>query len=143
MKLSAEHVFRKPGHEVRLNRIPTQPPKGMTKERARARVDTLGEELFSLQDALWGSKLDGVLVVLQGRDGAGKDGAIKNVAGYLNPRGVVVHSFGVPTAEERAHDFLWRIHLRTPARGEVTLFNRSHYEDVLVARVHELVPKKV
>ena len=143
MKISAGHVFRKPGHKVRLDTIPTQPPKGMTKERARARLDALGAELFTLQDALWGSKLDAVLVVLQGRDGAGKDGAIKNVAGYLNPRGVVVHSFGVPTVEERAHDFLWRVHLRTPARGEVTLFNRSHYEDVLVTRVHELIPKKV
>jgi len=82
-----------------------------------------------------------VLVVLQGRDTAGKDGTIKHVAGYLNPRGVSVVSFGVPTAEERDHDFLWRVHRHTPRLGEFALFNRSHYEDVLVVRVHELVPK--
>jgi PPK2 family polyphosphate:nucleotide phosphotransferase len=84
-----------------------------------------------------------VLVVLQGRDTAGKDGTIKHVAGYLNPRGVSVVSFGVPTAEEREHDFLWRVHRHAPRLGEFAIFNRSHYEDVLVVRVHDLVPKKL
>jgi PPK2 family polyphosphate:nucleotide phosphotransferase len=84
-----------------------------------------------------------VLVVLQGRDGAGKDGAIKHVVGCLNPRGVIVTSFGVPTLEERQHDFLWRIHRHAPRLGEFSIFNRSHYEDVLVARVHDLVPKAI
>ena len=141
MKIDLPHVHRKPGHPVRLDAIDADPPRGITREKARDRLDKIGAELFTLQDALWGSRLNSVLVVLQGRDGAGKDGAIKNVAGFLNPRGVSVTSFGVPTKEELEHDFLWRVHARAPRRGEVALFNRSHYEDVLVARVHDLAPK--
>ncbi|MEO5694006.1 MAG: PPK2 family polyphosphate kinase [Usitatibacter sp.] len=136
-------VFDKPGSKVRLGEISTDPPKGMTKEKAAARYETLGRELFELQDSLWGAKLNAVMVVLQGRDSAGKDGAIKNVVGYLNPRGVNVVSFGVPTTEEREHDFLWRIHRHAPRAGEFSIFNRSHYEDVLVVRVHDLAPKKL
>ena len=140
MKLAAR-VFHKRGEKVRLDDIGCEPPRGLTRDVAKARLAKLGEELFDLQDALWGARTHGVLVVLQGRDGGGKDGAIKNVAGYLNPRGVAVTSFGVPTPEELEHDFLWRVHRRTPRRGEFALFNRSHYEDVLVVRVHDLVPK--
>jgi PPK2 family polyphosphate:nucleotide phosphotransferase len=92
---------------------------------------------------MWGAKGNSVLVVLQGRDSAGKDGAIKHVAGFLNPRGVHVASFGVPTEEERQHDFLWRVHRHAPRLGEFAIFNRSHYEDVLVTRVRGLVPKKL
>jgi PPK2 family polyphosphate:nucleotide phosphotransferase len=143
VKLSAKHQFHKRGRDVRLDDISADPPRSMSREKAKSRLEALGAELFDLQDALWGSRLNAVLVVLQGRDGAGKDGAIKNVAGYLNPRGVTVTSFGVPTPEELRHDFLWRVHVRVPQRGEVALFNRSHYEDVLVARVHDLVPKKL
>jgi PPK2 family polyphosphate:nucleotide phosphotransferase len=80
-------------------------------------------------------------MVLQGRDAAGKDGAVKHVVGALNPRGVRVTSFGVPTPLELQHDFLWRIHKCAPATGEVAIFNRSHYEDVLVVRVKKLVPR--
>ena len=90
---------------------------------------------------MWGAKVNSVLVVLQGRDTAGKDGTIKHVVGCLNPRGVNVASFGVPTAEERQHDFLWRVHRHAPRLGEFSIFNRSHYEDVLVVRVHGLAPK--
>ena len=136
-------TFRKPTDKVRLDRISPEPPRGLTREAAKARADKLGAELFDLQDSLWGARLNSVLIVLQGRDAAGKDGAIKNVAGYLNPRGVSVTSFGVPTKEELEHDFLWRVHRHCPRNGEVALFNRSHYEDVLVARVHDLVPKKL
>src|SRR3954470_15187917 len=143
MKLSADHAVQKRHEKVRLDSIPADPPKDLTRDMAKARLDALGSELSELQDAMWGSRLNAVLIVLQGRDAAGKDGAIKNVAGYLNPRGVSVASFGVPTREELEHDFLWRVHQRCPRRGEVALFNRSHYEDVLVARVHKLVPKKV
>ncbi|HEX6267955.1 MAG TPA: PPK2 family polyphosphate kinase [Burkholderiales bacterium] len=127
--------------KLRLDAISADPPKGMTKEKARKRFDALGEELFALQDALFGAKLNSVLVVLQGRDGAGKDGTIKHVVGCLNPRGVAVTSFGVPTEEERGHDFLWRVHRHAPRLGEFAIFNRSHYEDVLVVRVHGLAPK--
>jgi PPK2 family polyphosphate:nucleotide phosphotransferase len=115
----------------------------MTKEKARQRFAALEAELFELQEAMWGARMHGAMVVLQGRDGAGKDGAIKNVVGCLNPRGVRVVSFGVPTAEEREHDFLWRVHRHAPRLGEFSIFNRSHYEDVLVVRVHGLAPRAV
>jgi PPK2 family polyphosphate:nucleotide phosphotransferase len=137
------NVFDKPGRRIRLEDISPDPPKGMTREKAQERFATLGKELFELQDDLWGAKLNSVMVVLQGRDSAGKDGAIKHVVGYLNPRGVHVVSFGVPTTEEREHDFLWRVHRHAPRAGEFAIFNRSHYEDVLVVRVHDLAPKKL
>ena len=136
-------LFDRPGEKVRLDDLSAEPPKGMTREKAEPRLAELGEELFALQDEMFASKASSVLVVLQGRDTAGKDGTIKHVAGYLNPRGVSVVSFGVPTAEEREHDFLWRVHRHAPRLGEFAIFNRSHYEDVLVVRVHELVPKNL
>lgn len=139
----SETVFDEPGEKVRLNDISAEPPKGMTRDKAEQRFAALGKELFALQDAMFGAKVHSVVVVLQGRDGAGKDGTIKHVVGCLNPRGVSVSSFGVPTAEERDHDFLWRVHRHAPRLGEFAIFNRSHYEDVLVVRVHKLAPKKL
>jgi PPK2 family polyphosphate:nucleotide phosphotransferase len=136
-------VFDKRGKRVRLEEISAEPPKGMTRAKAEERFTELGKELFELQDKLWGAKTRSVMVVLQGRDSAGKDGAIKHVVGFLNPRGVNVVSFGVPTDEEREHDFLWRVHRHAPRRGEFSIFNRSHYEDVLVVRVHDFAPKSV
>lgn len=136
-------VFDQPGARVRLDGLPAEPPKGMTREKAEKRFAGLGKELFELQDTMFGAKVHSVLVVLQGRDGAGKDGSIKHVVGCLNPRGVSVTSFGVPTTEERQHDFLWRIHRHAPRLGEFSIFNRSHYEDVLVVRVHDLAPKRL
>lgn len=139
----ADNVYRSPGKKVRLESMSAEPPKGMTREKAAKRLASLGQQLFELQDAMYGSKVHSVLVVLQGRDSAGKDGTIKHVVGCLNPRGVNVISFGVPTTEERQHDFLWRVHRHAPRLGEFSIFNRSHYEDVLVARVHRLVPRKL
>jgi PPK2 family polyphosphate:nucleotide phosphotransferase len=136
-------LFDRPGEKLRLDDVSAEPPKDMTREKAEPRLAELGEQLFVLQDEMFASKASSVLVVLQGRDTAGKDGTIKHVAGYLNPRGVSVVSFGVPTAEEREHDFLWRVHRHAPRQGEFAIFNRSHYEDVLVVRVHDLVPKKL
>jgi PPK2 family polyphosphate:nucleotide phosphotransferase len=136
-------VFDQLGRKVRLDDVPAEPPKGMTREKAERRFASLGKALFDLQDAMFGAKVHSVLVVLQGRDGAGKDGSIKHVVGCLNPRGVSVTSFGVPTTEERQHDFLWRVHRHAPRLGEFSIFNRSHYEDVLVVRVHGLAPKKL
>jgi PPK2 family polyphosphate:nucleotide phosphotransferase len=136
-------VFDKPGAKVKLSAISEKPPKGVTEENSRAEFEKLGQELFDLQDLLWGARQHSVLVILQGRDSAGKDGAIKHVVGNLNPRGVHVTSFGVPTREEQEHDFLWRIHRHAPRQGEFAIFNRSHYEDVLVVRVHDLVPKSL
>lgn len=129
--------------KVHLAELSAEPPEGLTKEDAQQRLEQLGEELFELQELLWGARTHSVLIVLQGMDTAGKDGAIKHVAGYLNPRGVSVYSFGVPTREEQEHDFLWRVHKQVPRKGEWTLFNRSHYEDVLVARVANLVPESL
>jgi len=139
----ANLAFDKPDQRVRIDDISAEPPKGITKEKAAGRIAALGEEMFELQDSMFGSRAASVLVVLQGRDGAGKDGAIKNVVGFLNPRGVNVVSFGVPTEEERQHDFLWRVHRHAPRKGEFAIFNRSHYEDVLVVRVHDLAPRSL
>jgi PPK2 family polyphosphate:nucleotide phosphotransferase len=136
-------VFEKKGKRVRLDDISPEPPKGMTRAKAEERFKELGKQMFELQDGMWGAKTRAVMVVLQGRDSAGKDGAIKHVVGALNPRGVNVVSFGVPTEEERQHDFLWRVHRHAPRLGEFSIFNRSHYEDVLVVRVHDLVPKSL
>ena len=124
--------------KIDLSDISTDAPKHLSKEEAEDKLHAYGSELFELQDLLWGARTHSVLIVLQGLDTAGKDGAIKNVAGYLNPRGISVVSFGVPTKEEQEHDFLWRVHKHAPRRGEWTLFNRSHYEDVLVVRVENL-----
>jgi PPK2 family polyphosphate:nucleotide phosphotransferase len=101
------------------------------------------EELASWQDRLWAEARQSLLVVLQGVDASGKDGTIKHVFRGVNPQGVRVASFKEPTSLELAHDFLWRVHRLVPAAGEIGIFNRSHYEDVLVARVHELVPEAV
>ncbi len=128
--------------KVDLGSFDSDPPKGTKREEMDPKTDKLGEELAELQDLMWGARTRGLMIVLQGRDTAGKDGAIKKVVGFLNPRGVGVTSFGVPSKVEMEHDYLWRVHQVAPRRGEVAVFNRSHYEDVLVVRVHELVPEK-
>ena len=101
------------------------------------------DELFDLQDRLWAESERSLLVVLQGLDASGKDGTIKHVFRGVNPQATTVASFKEPTPEEQEHDFLWRVHKRAPAAGEIAVFNRSHYEDVLVVRVHGLVSEKV
>jgi PPK2 family polyphosphate:nucleotide phosphotransferase len=113
------------------------------KRRAEATLPDRRAELDRLQELFYADGRRGLLVILQGMDTSGKDGTIRHVFEGVNPQGVRVWSFKVPTPEEIAHDFLWRIHRRTPPKGEITIFNRSHYEDVLVARVHGLVPRKV
>lgn len=128
--------------KVALDDISAEPPKGAERAELEPKTDKLGEELTELQDLLWGARTRGVMIVLQGRDTAGKDGAIKKVVGFLNPRGVGVTSFGVPHTIEREHDYLWRVHQVAPRKGEVAVYNRSHYEDVLVVRVHGLAPEK-
>ena len=108
------------------------------KEKGRARVAKLNDRLEELQEALYAEGRHRVLVVLQAMDAGGKDGVIRTVFDGVNPQGVKVASFKKPTAPELAHDFLWRIHPHAPAVGEIAIWNRSHYEDVLVARVHDL-----
>ena len=113
-------------------------------DRASAEVELqkLSDELSDLQEMLSAAQLHSMLVVLQGMDTSGKDGTIRHVFSHVNPQGCYVNSFKVPTEEELAHDFLWRVHKVTPMKGKLGIFNRSHYEDVLVVRVHNLVPQE-
>lgn len=103
----------------------------------------LNQELESLQELLYAEGKHKVLIILQAMDTGGKDGTIRHVFEGVNPQGVKVASFKVPTPTELAHDYLWRVHKHTPGQGEIVIFNRSHYEDVLVVRVHNLVPEEV
>lgn len=139
----AERLRVAPGSRVRLSSIDPEDTHGRTKPQAAAALEAGVERLAKLQDRLWAEARHSVLIVLQGIDASGKDGTIRHVVGAFNPQGCKVASFKVPTPVELAHDFLWRVHPHTPARGEIAVFNRSHYEDVLVVRVHELVPKDV
>ena len=113
------------------------------KDAAAAETAENAERMRNLQYLLYADRGRSVLICLQGLDASGKDGTVAHVFGAMNPQGVKVTGFKQPTTEELAHDFLWRIHQHTPAKGEVGIFNRSHYEDVLVARVHGLVPRSV
>jgi PPK2 family polyphosphate:nucleotide phosphotransferase len=113
------------------------------KKEGLAQLEKLNDKLETLQELLFAEHLHKVLVVLQAMDTGGKDGAIRRVFDGVNPAGVRVASFKAPTAEELDHDYLWRVHRVTPGNGEMVVFNRSHYEDVIVVRVHELVPPEV
>lgn len=116
---------------------------GYNKDAAKAELEALQVKMAALQERLYAESRQALLVILQAMDAGGKDGTIKSVFESLNPQGVQVTSFKVPTAEELAHDFLWRIHHHTPPKGFIGIFNRSHYEDVLVVRVNHLVPEAV
>jgi PPK2 family polyphosphate:nucleotide phosphotransferase len=113
------------------------------KREAEEALRALRGQVDRLQELFYADGRRGLLVVLQGMDTSGKDGVIRHVFEGVNPQGVRVTSFKHPTSEESAHDFLWRIHKRVPLKGEIVIFNRSHYEDVLVARVHRLIPRKI
>lgn len=113
------------------------------KKDTKAELNRNRERLQELQQVLWAEGKHSLLVVLQAMDAGGKDGTIRHVMGGVNPQGCQVTSFKVPTKEELDHDYLWRVHKATPRRGQIGIFNRSHYEDVLVVRVHDLVPEEV
>jgi PPK2 family polyphosphate:nucleotide phosphotransferase len=113
------------------------------KEHALERLDTLREELEKLQGRLYAEGRHAVLLILQGLDASGKDGVIRTVFEGVNPQGCRVASFKAPTSTELAHDYLWRVHAALPARGEIGIFNRSHYEDVVAVRMLELAPERV
>jgi PPK2 family polyphosphate:nucleotide phosphotransferase len=121
----------------KLADISTRAPKDFDKVTTKEKTALLLQELDELQNLLFAEAKHSVLVVIQGMDASGKDGAIKNVFGTLNPQGVAVKSYKAPTQEELSHDFLWRIHQHAPAKGMIQVFNRSHYEDVLITRVHK------
>jgi len=129
--------------KVRLEDFDASDTAGLHKAEGETRAHALGEELATLEDLLFYAGDHALLIILQGRDTSGKDGAIRKILDYSNAQSCRVEPFKVPTEEDLAHDFLWRIHRRTPGRGEIVVFNRSHYEDVLVARVHNLVPEEV
>ena len=138
-------LFRvKPGEKIDLDDIDADfKPAGLSRDKAEAELADFIEELRDLQHLMYAEDNRSLLIVLQGRDAAGKDGTIRHVFGPMNPQGCRVTSFKVPSSTEAAHDFLWRYHTAAPKRGMVGIFNRSHYEDVLVVRVHNLVPKTV
>jgi PPK2 family polyphosphate:nucleotide phosphotransferase len=127
----------KDGEDVDLRDYPTGGLSDLpAREEAEAATDKAVQRLGELQDALYAEGRQSLLVVLQGMDASGKDGAVRKVFDAVNPTGVQVTSFKQPTSEDLRHDFLWRVHQKTPARGYLGVFNRSHYEDVLVVRVH-------
>lgn len=123
--------------QIKLAGISTRAPKELDKKEIKSQTEEILSELDELQNVLYAENKHSVLVVIQGMDGSGKDGVIRNVFGHLNPQGVTVKSYKVPTPEEFAHDFLWRVHEHAPGKGMIQLFNRSHYEDILVTRVHK------
>lgn len=127
---------------IRLAEIDTRAPKDVDKEATKEKTALLLEQLDELQNLLYASAKHAVLVIMQGMDASGKDGAIKHVFGPLNPLGVAAKAFKAPNEEELAHDFLWRIHRYVPARGMMQIFNRSQYEDVLITRVHKWIDEE-
>lgn len=136
-------IVVKPGKAIHLADIDPAADGGLSKQQGEEKFDELAAELGDLQELLYAAGRQSVLVVLQGLDASGKDGSIRSVFKSVNPSGCRVASFKVPTPLEEAHDFLWRIHKEAPEKGMMTVFNRSHYEEVLVVRVHELEPERV
>ena len=140
----ASHFRIKPGRSVSLGRFDTGATPGVKDKSAALECVTRNiERMAELQYTLYAENRRSVLIVLQAMDAAGKDGVVRHVLAGLNPQGCRVTPFKVPVGEEAAHDFLWRIHKQVPARGEIGVFNRSHYEDVLVVRVHNLAPEPI
>jgi PPK2 family polyphosphate:nucleotide phosphotransferase len=134
----------KPGSKFKIAHVdPDFTDSAHDKQSSEAEVAKLETRLRALQYRLYAEGQRSLLICLQALDAGGKDGTINHVLGSMNPQGTRVHGFKVPSLIEAAHDFLWRVHQQTPAKGEVVVFNRSHYEDVLVVRVHKLVPKAV
>jgi PPK2 family polyphosphate:nucleotide phosphotransferase len=145
MALYHEKYRVKPGSRVDLSKWDPKDKSAFPgrKQDGRARLRELNLELEELQELLYAEHKHRVLIVLQAMDTGGKDGTIRHVFEGVNPQGVRVAGFKRPTPEELAHDYLWRVHEHTPGKGEIVIFNRSHYEDVLVVRVHNLVPEEV
>ena len=144
--LDIDHFRVRPGAQIDLGSIATRGDDWVkgdeadAKAQAKDRNTELSARIADLQERLWATKAAKVLVVLQGMDTSGKDSTSRRVFGDGSPLGIAVKGFGRPTDEDLAHDYLWRVHRHTPSAGEIVIFNRSHYEDVLVVRVDELVP---
>ncbi len=133
----------KPGSKVKLKNYDPEDKGKLDKDKAKAETAELQEKMQSLQERLFAEGKQSLLIVLQAMDTGGKDGVIKKVFEGINPQGVRVAAFKAPTPEELSHDFLWRVHEETPPKGYIGIFNRSHYEDVLVVRVNNIVPPEV
>jgi PPK2 family polyphosphate:nucleotide phosphotransferase len=138
-----DRLIVKPGSKTRLRDFDPEERYGIDKPEALEKLKKNIERLSVLQYLLYAEAKRSLLVVLQGIDAGGKDGTIRHVLTGLNPQGVHVTSFKVPEGEETRHDYLWRVHKAVPEYGQIGIFNRSHYEDILVVRVHDLVPKAV
>ena len=133
-----------PGSKIKLSDIdPGCAPKHLSETEAKAEAEKHRESIAHVQDLMYAEARHSLLIVLQAMDAGGKDGTVRHAMSTFNPMGTSVTSFKRPSAEESKHDFLWRIHPHAPAKGMVAVFNRSHYEDVLVVRVHNLVPKEI
>ncbi|MEF2280316.1 polyphosphate kinase 2 family protein [Deinococcus sp. YIM 134068] len=131
-----------PGQDVSLSGWATDDDGGLSKKQGQALLPAIEKQLALWQERLYAEDKQALLIVLQARDAGGKDGTVKRVIGAFNPNGVRIVNFKVPTGEERAHDFLWRVHANTPRHGMIGVFNRSHYEDVLVPRVHGMIDEE-
>jgi len=141
--MNSKKLMVKPGKKLKLADRDPDDSHGFTKEQADRQLIKHQAKLDQLQDLLYAGKQHALLIVLQALDAGGKDGTIRHVMSGANPQNCDVTSFKAPTAEELGHDFLWRVHKAVPIKGTIGIFNRSHYEDVLIARVHKLVPKSV
>ena len=137
--------FVEPGKKIKLSEWDPNDTSEFRgdKEQARTELQNLNKKLEELQEVLFAEHKHKVLIVLQAMDTGGKDGVIEHVFDGVNPNGTRVANFKEPSVEERDHDFLWRVHKQVPARGEIVIFNRSHFEEVLIVRVHKLVPRDV
>lgn len=142
MKFS-QHYQARPGQKIHLDKIASLDGRLKDLKLDDQHIATTSEQLNQLQWQLYSENRQSLLIVFQALDAGGKDGTLRHVLSPMNPQGLRIESFKQPSSEEAAHDFLWRVHARAPKRGEIVVFNRSHYEDVLVARVHQLVGKSV
>lgn len=134
-----------PEKPIKIKKLDTNDPgdwEGKKKDAQKA-FKKLQKDLAELQEILYAEQKHKILIILQAMDTGGKDGTIRTLLEKVNPQGVKIANFKVPSTVELDHDYLWRVHAKVPAKGEMVIFNRSHYEDVLVVRVHELVPKEV
>jgi PPK2 family polyphosphate:nucleotide phosphotransferase len=139
-----EQLRVEPGKRARIARRDTRDTLGVDgKQEGKARLAEIHERLYTLQAHLYGESSRSVLLILQGLDASGKDGVIRTVFTGLNPQGCRVVSFKAPSSNELARDYLWRVHAQVPRRGEIGIFNRSHYEDIVAVRVNKLAPRKV
>jgi PPK2 family polyphosphate:nucleotide phosphotransferase len=138
-----DKLMVKPGAKIKLGDWDPDDTSGYKKDKALQELQKYQTRLGDLQELLYAEKNHALLIVLQAMDAGGKDGTIRHVMSGVNPQSCQVTSFKAPTGEELGHDFLWRVHKTVPIKGNIGIFNRSHYEDVLVVRVHKLVPKSV